>query len=72
MTATIIYIIGCFFATLICINEYLKLESKKDENKDYDDSDESEPQYGMSIVVIALSWVAVIAWLIGKFEKNKN
>lgn len=66
---TVIYLIGCLFATFICLNELLKLETRKEENKDYDDS---EPQYGMFIVVVALSWIAVIAWLIGKFEKNKN
>lgn len=69
LIAVIIYLIGCFFATLICIDEFIKHENKKDNHKDYD---ETEPQYGMTIVVIALSWVAVIAWLIGKIEKNKN
>lgn len=68
-----IYIIGCIFATFIVINEYLTINHKHDETaEDYDEEEELyyNHQYGLSIVVILLSWVAVAAWLLGRI-KNK-
>ena len=64
-----IYLIGCVFAFLICINEALHMGNHDETHRDYDDS---EPQYGIIMIVILLSWVAVIAWVIRKIENKKN
>ena len=66
----IIYLIGCVFALFIVIHEFLKMENNV--NTDYDDTDEQDKQYGLSAVVILLSWISVILWVWGYIDYKIN
>ena len=61
----IIYLIGCVFALFIVIHEFLKMENNVD-------TDEQDKQYGLSAVVILLSWISVILWVWGYIDYKIN
>ena len=70
-----LYFIGCIFATVIVINEFLHQEQKEEKIEEYDETIKHEHQYGLAAIVILLSWVSVIIWGIGNYKylhKNKN
>ena len=54
----------------IVIHEFLKMENNV--NTDYDDTDEQDKQYGLSAVVILLSWISVILWVWGYIDYKIN